>query len=81
MTRTKRRVRLGMVAIVLLVMNHAPDTPPFRVIPGPVDLAQWSPPAYGCCTQFMRCQLPYPQPAGSPCVCMTPRGAMRGFAC
>lgn len=34
-------------------------------------------PVYSCCTQTGRCQLPQPQPIGSPCEC----GGTPGNAC
>ncbi len=59
--------------------------------PSPVDLGRQSAndppvsivqgPATFCCTQYVRCPLPAPQPPGTPCICNGPRGPMSGYAC
>jgi hypothetical protein len=44
-----------------------------------VDLAQTS--VNTCCAEYLKCPLPAPQPAGTPCVCEGPSGSISGYAC
>lgn len=92
--KLKRWSRLTATLIVLFILGGTALVFMMdRNINAYAQLVQWGqlqwgqpPQAFSCCTQFGRCQLPWPQPQGTSCSCamfVPYQGQVQapGFAC